>query len=145
MTTRTIRTADEAQAAAMLVQNHALPFTMTVAKGAKRTLPQNNLQHKWFAEAAEQLCDESAADKRAFCKLTIGVPILYVENDEWRDQYKALIKPLPYEAKLAMMKPPLDFPVTSRMTVKQKTAFLDAVRQHYAAQGVNLTIPESER
>lgn len=108
-----------------------------------RTIEQNKLQHKWHMEAALQLKDEPAEDKRAYCKLHFGVPILRAESDEFRVQYDAIIRPLPYEQKLALMKAPIDFPVTRLMSVEQNSRFLEEVRLHYMSQGVMLTIPEA--
>jgi len=121
-----------------------LPFTVTIEKGAKRSLEQNKLQRLWVNEAADQLGDESAEDKRAYCKLHFGVPILRNENEEFRRAYDRVIRPLPYELKLEAMKVPLDFPVTRLMTAKQKTAYLDAIYQHFRSQGVVLTEPNRE-
>ena len=108
----------------------------------RRTLDQNALQHKWHQEAAQQLKDASAEDYRAYCKLHFGVPILRAESAEFREQYDKIIRPLPYEAKLELMKAPIDFPCTRLMTVKQQSEFLDAVQRHYMSQGVILTMPE---
>lgn len=121
-----------------------LPFTVTIEKGAKRSLEQNKLQRLWVNEAADQLGDESAEDKRAYCKLHFGVPILRNENEDFRKAYDRVIRPLPYELKLEAMKVPLDFPVTRLMTAKQKTAYLDAIYQHFRSQGVVLTEPNRE-
>lgn len=110
------------------------------AKG--RSLQQNRLQHLWHREAAEQLKDETAEEKRAYCKLHFGIPILRAESEEFRDTYDRIIRPLSYENKLALMAAPIDFPCTRLMTVKQKTQFLDAVFGHYTALGVELTQPE---
>lgn len=121
-----------------------LPFTVKIEKGAKRSLEQNKLQRLWVNEASDQLGDESAEDKRAYCKLHFGVPILRNENEEFRRAYDRVIRPLPYELKLEAMKVPLDFPVTRLMTAKQKTAYLDAIYQHFRSQGVVLTEPNRE-
>lgn len=113
-------------------------------KGKIRSSAQNSLQHKWHMEAAQQLKDESAEDKRAYCKLHIGVPILRAENPKFRAEYDRVIRPMDYETKLSLMKSPFDFPVTRLMTVDQKSRFLDAIWQHYASQGVRLTMPSDE-
>lgn len=110
----------------------------------RRTLDQNALQWKWHTEAAQQLKDATAEDYRAYCKLHFGVPILRAECPEFRAQYNKTILPLSYEQKLELMKAPIDFPVTRLMTVKQKTAFLDAVQRHYMGLGVMLTIPQED-
>lgn len=112
------------------------------AGNRRRTLDQNALQHKWHQEAAHQLKDASAEDYRAYCKLHFGVPILRAESEEFRAQYDKVIRSLPYELKLELMKAPIDFPVTRLMTVKQQSEFLDAVQRHYMSHGVILTMPE---
>lgn len=121
-----------------------LPFTVTIEKGAKRSLEQNKLQRLWVNEAAEQLQDETAEEKRGYCKLHFGVPILRNENEEFREKYDRLIKPRSYEEKLELMMEPFSFPVTSLMTTKQKTQYLDAMYQHFRSQGVVLTEPNRE-
>lgn len=122
-------------------------FIVTVEKydrgGRHRSIEQNRLQHLWHHEAATALKDEAAEDKRAYCKLHFGVPILRAESDEFRAQYDAIIRPLPYEKKLELMKAPIDFPVTRLMTTEQTTRFLDAVADHYRSLGVRLTMPEA--
>ena len=108
----------------------------------RRSRQQNRYQHLWHNEAAKQLRDETAEDKRAFCKLHFGVPILRAESDEFRQQYDRLIKPMPYPQKLELMKEPIDFPVTRLMTVEQKTRYLELIQHHYATQGVRLAAIE---
>lgn len=109
--------------------------------GEQRSLEQNRLQMKWHREAAQQLKDETAQEKRAWAKLHIGVPILCSEDADFKAEYDRVMGPLPYETKLALMVEPFDFPVTRLMTKRQKSEYLDAVRQHYQGQGVQLTIP----
>lgn len=122
-------------------------YLVTVEKltsaSRRRTLDQNSLQHKWHTEAAQQLGEGTAEDYRAFCKLYFGVPILRAESPDFREQYDSIIRPLPYEKKLDLMKAPIDLPVTRLMSVKQTTQYLDEVQRHYMSQGVALTIPEA--
>lgn len=113
-------------------------------RGEHRSAQQNRLQHKWHSEAANQLRDESAEDKRAFCKLHFGVPILRAEDPEFRIKYDQNIRPLSYDTKLDLMKEPFDFPVTRLMTVKQKTRFMDRIWEHYTSLGVRLTHPDDQ-
>jgi hypothetical protein len=117
-------------------------WVMTVEKlKKKRSDAQNRLQQQWHQEAALELKDEPAEDKRAYCKAFFGVPILRAENEKFRVDYDRVIRPLPYETKLALMKEPFDFPVTRLMTTDQKRRYLDAVWTHYTSQGVRLTDP----
>ena len=115
------------------------PCTVKIKAGLTRNAQQNNLQHHWIQEAAEQLKDETAEDKRAYCKLHGGVPILRAEDEEFREQYDKIIRPLPYYAKIELMKVPIDFPVTRLMKVKQFRQYLDWMSAHFSEQGVHLT------
>lgn len=127
------------------IEGHKLPFTATVTAGKHRTTRQNKLQRKWMTEIAEQRGDITANEVRAYCKLTIGVPILRAENEAFRERYDAIVRPLPYEQKISIMMEPLDMPVTRIMTTKQKTAYLDAVFRHFSEQGIVLTVPPDDR
>ena len=115
---------------------------MSVVKGNKRSVEQNRLQRLWCVEISDQLGDRTPEEVRGYCKLAIGVPILRAESETFREQYDRVIKPLPYEQKLAVMMEPLDLPVTRYMTTKQKAQYLDAVFKHFTEQGVVLTQPE---
>ena len=141
MTTRAIRTEQDKNDVIRLLQARELPFTVNVVKGAPRSIEQNQLQRMWLTEAQEQ-GDQTAEEYRAYCKLHIGVPILRNENEIFRQQYENTIRPLPYEAKLAVMKVPIDLPVTRIMTTKQKAQYLDAIYQHFRGLGMQLTEPK---
>ena len=53
----------------------------------------------------------------------------------------AVVRPLPYEQKLALMMEPLDFPILRLMTTKQATAYLDAIHRHFSQKAIALTDP----
>lgn len=142
MTTRVIENEMDRQATIRLLESRKLPCTVTFTKGKPRSPEQNRLQRLWVNEAAEQLQDETAEEKRAYCKLHYGIPILRAESDEYCEAYDKYIRPLTYEAKLAMMAVPLDYPVTRLMTSKQKKQYLDEMWQHFKGLGVQLTDPE---
>lgn len=139
--TRIVQTEQERQLLLRYLQAHKLPFTAEIAAGRKRTLDQNRLQRLWVKEIAEQKPEHTAEEWRGHCKLHFGVPILRNENEEFRLAYDRVVKPLPYEQKLLAMMVPLDMPVTSIMTSKQKTAYLDQVHRQFSEQGVILTDP----
>lgn len=141
MTTRAIRTEQDRADLIRLIEQRAIPMTVTVQKGAPRSIEQNKLQRKWLLEA-EQQGDMTAEEYRGYCKLHFGVPILRNENDLFREKYDAIIKPMPYETKIQMMMEPLDFPVTRLMTTAQNTKYLDAMYQHLRGLGFVLTEPE---
>jgi hypothetical protein len=123
------------------LESAPLPLTVTLSKGGKRSVKQNRLNRQWMGEIAEQLGDQTAEEVRGYCKLTLGVPILRAENEAFRERYDAMVKPMSYETKLALMMEPLDFPITRLMTTKQATAYLDGVHRHFSAKGIVLTDP----
>jgi hypothetical protein len=115
-------------------------WTVTVGSyTADRTLAQNRLQFEFTKQIARQKPDDTAEGWRAYCKLRIGVPILRIENEKFRNTYDRIIRPLDYEQKLELMSPPIDMPITSLMTVKQFALYLDEVQRHFASEGVALT------
>lgn len=140
---RRVRTDADRDALVLLIQTRKLPFVAEISDGRKRSAEQNRTQRMWINEVAEQLGDRTAEEIRGEAKLQFGVPILRAENEKFREIYDRLIKPLPYETKVAFMMEPIDFPVTRQMNVDQKTRFLDAFARFYAQQGVVLTYPEA--
>lgn len=145
MVTRIIKSEKDRKDLILLIQQRELPFTVDIVKGKGRTIAQNKLQRLWMAEIAEQLGDRTAEDVRAFCKLTIGVPILRAENEGFRERYDAVVRPLSYPDKLAIMTEPLDLPVTRIMTADQKSRYLDGIHRFFVEQGIVLTIPPDKR
>lgn len=141
MATHIVRSAEDMERVARLVGNLKPPLTITVTSGASRSLEQNKLQRLWCMEAAEQLGDRTAEEVRGFCKLHYGVPIMREGHEDFRETYDRLIKPLPYETKLAYMMEPLDFPITRLMTVGEKSQYLDAMHKGLSELGVKLTEP----
>lgn len=142
---RIIESEHDRTMAIRLLENRAAPFTLSLTDGKHRSTKQNRLQRQWLAEIAEQMAGtfESAEHVRGYCKLHFGVPILRDDNEAFRLRYDAVVKPMPYEQKLSIMMEPLSLPVTSIMTTKQKTAYLDAIWKHFSEQGVVLTNPEA--
>lgn len=141
MTTRFLETDHDRRMLIRFVEDQPLPVTVSLTKGGKRSLRQNKLQRLWINEIAEQLADQRPEEVRGYCKLTIGVPILRAENDTFRERYDAIVRPLPYEQKLALMMEPLDFPISRLMTTKQATAYLDGIHRHFSEKGIVLTDP----
>lgn len=142
MTTRFI---DTDQARKMLYRYLAaqpLPLTVSIERGKKRTTDQNRLNRQWMLDISEQLGWEPEY-ARGYCKLHFGIPILRNANEAFAQEYDEVIRPLSYEHKLKLMMVPFDFGVTRLMTVKQETAYLDAVQKHFAEQGVVLTDPDA--
>lgn len=142
MTTRIIETPYQHEMAVKFVAGLKPPFTLSTATGKHRTDGQNRLSHQWYKDAAGQQEGIRASDVRAYCKLTIGVPILREENDAYREAYDRRVRPLSYEEKIALMGEPFDLAVTRVMNTKQLNRYLDTMQRHYAEQGIILTTPE---
>lgn len=141
MVTRVIKSETDRKLLYSFLSQRKLPFTVDITSGKHRTVEQNRLQRLWLNEAAGQM-GQPAEELRALCKLTVGVPILRAENEEFRAKYDAVVRPLPYEAKLAIMREPLDLPVTRLMSTEQKTRYLEGIAKLFAEQGVVLTEPK---
>ena len=108
----------------------------------RRKAAQSNLSFAWYKDAARQKVDMTAADIRAYCKLHIGVAIRQ-ESEDFRQEYNAKIKNrYSYEEKLEMMLPPWELPITSKMSVKQMTTYLNEMDRIFSEHGIIL--PKSD-
>lgn len=139
---RIIRTPADLDAYVATLRSLKLPLTVQHKQGADRSLDQNHLQFLWANEFAAAMGDRTSEEVRLDWKLRHGVPILRAEDEGFRATYDANLKGLPYAAKLALM---AYIPVTSLMTVKQMSAYLDTVQREAAQHGVCLTDPEAVR
>ena len=104
----------------------------------KRTKSQNDLSFALYTQIARQKQDESVEDIRRQCKLEYGVPILRRDDEEFRYVYDNSTKKLEYEAKLISMK---WTDVTSRMSKKQFSEYVDTVIREYSKQGIVILMP----
>ena len=103
----------------------------------KRTLDQNALQWLWCKEILEQKGDESINEIQRINKLEFGCPILQEDLDFFLF-YQNQIAPIPYECQLKIM----DYiSVTSLMTTKQFSKYLDDVFAYWTKQNYTLTFP----
>ena len=139
---RTINAPGDLQRAFLLCRGRSkYPYTITVTDGKeKRSNAQNRLQRQWCNDA-EQQGDQTAEEYRGFCKLHFGIAILKDEDEQFATEYDSDIKPLPYETKLKLMMEPFSLAITSRMSVKGKTKYLDAMWNHFTSIGFQLTDP----
>jgi len=120
------------------------PFIIKIEKGEPRSLRQNRLIHKWYAEIADQKKDHTSSQIEALCKWHFGRQILSSTDAEYAAKMDAFFAGRTYEQQVEMMEGKWSLPVTSLMTVKQMSEYLDAV-QHYAAKsGIVLTNPEGD-
>ena len=142
MPTKVIRQPEHIAALSRIFEGRKLPLTVSWSQGALRADAQNRLAQRWFTDVSLQIGDQTHEDVRAMCKLHFGVPILRAENEAFCASYDRTMKHLPYEDKLAAIKA-FDLPVTRLMTVKQMSAFMDAVQQHWTAQFSSVGSPPS--
>lgn len=106
---------------------------VSVKAGKDRSLPQNSLVHAWYGQIARELREDDELGWKCYSKLHHGVPILRAEDEEFRSNYDAVIKPLSYEQKLIAMR---CWPVTSIMSKDQLTNYAEAVKADFAQRGV---------
>jgi hypothetical protein len=111
---------------------------MKVTTGRKRSLDQNAISHAWYQQMAREDRQDDELGHKAYCKLHHGVPILRMENEEFRAFYDAAVRGLTYEQKREAMK---FVPVTSLMTKPQLSKYLEAVQADYHNRGVWLEFP----
>jgi hypothetical protein len=138
-----IKTEQDRQQVLKIIQHRQLPCTVEIVKGLKASTDQERLARKWHKEAEAQ-GDQTAEEYRAYCKLHFGVGIMKQESELYAEAYDRIIRPLPYEHKLAMMAEPLDFPVTRGMSTGGKKKYLDSVWNYYTGQGFALTDPDRQ-
>ena len=110
----------------------------TATKALLRSLEQNRMQFQWYRDLEKQ-GDQTAQEYRTYCKLHFGVKILRMDDEQFREIYDKIIRPLEYEDKLALMGEPIDLPITSRMNIKQMTKYLIDMSNHWIQQGFTLT------
>lgn len=142
MPTRFIENEGDRESLVKFIQAHAVPFAVSVFKGDRRSLEQNRLQRLLCNEISSQWEGMDPEDVRAYCKLVFGIPILREASDEYRETYDRIIKPMDYEEKIAVMRLPIDLPVTRLMTKEQKTRYLDTIYKEFESRGFILTRPE---
>lgn len=123
----------------LYVRHRYLKMNVTIGKA--RSLDQNNISHAWYEQIARELREDDVQGWKCYCKLHIGVPILRLENEEFRTGYDASIKHLTYEQKLKAM---TFVPVTSLMTKPQLSAYLEAMQADFQKRGVQLEFPKDE-
>ena len=106
-----------------------------------RTSQQNRLVHRWFADIARALGDQSEADIKIDCNLQYGRPILARDDEEWSAAFAYIFDALSLPAKRKAIRV-FDIPFTRRMSVAQLSEYMAEMQRDYLAQGVYLTDPD---
>jgi len=140
MTTRTLRTSQDVDSLAVLLQQRKLPMTVSISEGVKRSTQQNRLQWKWAGECAEQIGGD-ADEHQAIFKVRFGIPILCAENVRFADAWTPAMNAMSYEQQVEFMRESR-LPISSIMTAKQMGRYMDAIYNNYILNGVQLTKPD---
>lgn len=123
-----------------------MPYTLIFKAGEEtRRDAQNRFAFEAYKQIAKILGDRDASDVRAESKLHIGIPIMREDSDDFRAKYDSIVRPLPYESKLALMVEPFDFAVTRLMTVKQMSRYISDMLGYWDQHGASVMLPEFER
>ena len=112
---------------------------VTARIGKDRSLDQNSISHAWYEQLARELKEDDALGWKCYSKLHIGVPIMRVEDEEFRSAYDSVLKKLTYEQKLIAMR---HWPVTSIMSKTQLSKYLEMMQDHFRVMGVQLEFPD---
>lgn len=102
---------------------------VSLTTGRQRSLDQNSQAAVWYDQISTELREYTPAQVKAECKLRIGVPILRRDDEEFRQMYDRVVKPHDYETKLKIME---WMPVTSLMSTKQLSEYLEEMQRQYA-------------
>lgn len=140
MQTRRVMTLEQAERLAAYVVGLTLPFTITIGDGKSRTVAQNALMHKWYGEVAKHQGDRTMIQVKGECHHRYGLPIKRrCEQFAW--VWKQTGERMDYEAQCKYLASGV-LNVSSSMSVKELTEYMDAMRHDYAEQGIYLTDPE---
>lgn len=139
MKSRQVMTREQAQRMADILVDLPLPFTIHVTEGVIRTNPQNDTMWKWNTEIARHRGDMTPQEVHRENKLIIGCPIL-MRDDAFR-AFVQQLSGLTHEQKLDAM----DYiGVTSRMSKKEMSEYMDTLYRKWTARGVKLTDPGAQ-
>jgi hypothetical protein len=141
MPARILKTETDRAAWGAFLAAQPLPLTVSATKGARRSIPQNSTAAKWYAQIAAETGEEPA-EVKAQCKWRHGKPIMEAERPDWVAEWQPLYAPLPYRMQIKVFE---IIPLTSLLTVRQMTQYMDAVQREYRAQGFDLIDPEARK
>jgi hypothetical protein len=113
--------------------------------GEARTAAQNRLLHRWFSDIERhQSIGQTAAEIKAQCNLTYGLPIKTRDDAEWASAFGYIFNSLNHEAKLKAIRV-LDIPFTRSMGVRQLSEYMSQLSRDYLELGIHLTNPDEAK
>lgn len=137
---RAIRTPDDAASFLAFINDMPMPYRVSVMQGDGRTGSQNSLLHKWFGEVARQQGDRTLVDVKGECHRMFGLAIRLQEPQfSWVWERTGAL--MDYDKQCKFLASGI-LSVSSGMTVKQLTTYMDAMQSYYRGEGVVLTDPE---
>jgi hypothetical protein len=142
-TRRHIVTRQEAESLAEFLVGLSPPFTVSWTEGGKRSLDQNALLHKWYGEVASQSRDTTAMQVKGQCHVAYGLPIR-LRDEAFAWVWKQSGARLSYEKQCRLFERGT-FAMTSAMTTKELSEYMDAMSRDYRAEGFRLTDPEAAK
>lgn len=132
MQTWTVKNDEQLNFLLEALKDQKRPFVVELLP-AHRTIPQNRLFYLMYDIIGKQLYGGDEHHARNECKLTIGVPILRRDSEEFAATYDKIIKPAGYEDKLAMME---YISVSSIFDKTQGTEYIKKIFDIYAGKSV---------
>lgn len=141
MPSRILRDDRDRQAWVAFIAAQPLPVTVSLTKGARRSLPQNSTLHLWTGQIAAET-SQTQAEAKAEIKLRFGLPIMERDRPDWVAKWSPLYTPLTYAMRLRLFEA---VPLTSLLTTRQMAEMMDAIQKEYRSQGVFLTDPEARK
>jgi len=142
MPTKVISEPGHVEALAILLRGRKLPLTVSWVQGASRRQAQNRLAFQWYGDISRQLGDQTIGQVRSECKCRFAAPILCADHASFAVTWGRLRERFTWEEVLAFVEA-TELPMSSLLTVKQMTEYLDAINLEYSRQGVRLTDPEA--
>lgn len=143
MPTKVLKEPGHIDALAVLLRGRKLPLTVSWVQGASLSRAQQRLSFRWYQDIARQLGDLTPAEARAQCKVVFAAPILCEASETFRiSVWEKLRRMFTHEELLVFVRE-TELPMTSLLSVKQMTQYLDDVQRCYSDQGVKLTDPEA--
>tara|TARA_R100000963_G_C4610715_1_gene81240 strand:- start:148 stop:612 length:465 start_codon:yes stop_codon:yes gene_type:complete len=109
---------------------------LQIFDGRQRSGLQNALQHAMYREIGKQLYGGDFDHAKSECKLTLGVPLLREESEEFKRVYDRSLKGIPYGEKLQLIGL---IDVSSLLSMADAHKYIDEIYDTYAFKGVNWT------
>lgn len=136
---RSVTTQEQADRLANWLVGLPLPYTVTVKEGRVRSLDQNSMLHRWYADIARQT-GSTASEVKGQCHHEYGLPIR-LRDPQFAWLWNNSAGKLDYERRCKVLASG-QFQVSSKMTVAEFSEYMTAMQRDFEARGIQLTRPE---